>query len=85
MLVLPSGSSAGDFDKNEPMLLFPGSIEATTQKTTVWLNGKTYAWGKFSADELLAAVTTNGAAELRVVGVLKDGRYFSAAGTVTIK
>lgn len=85
MLVLPAGSSAADFDKDEPMLLFPGSIEASTQKTTVWLNGKTYAMGRFDADELLAAVTTNGATQLRVVGALKDGHYFSAAGTVTIK
>jgi hypothetical protein len=85
MLVLPTGRSAADFDKDEPMLLFPGSIEASTQKTTVWLNGKTYAMGRFDADELLAAVTTNGATQLRVVGALKDGRYFSATGTVTIK
>ncbi|MGE5293490.1 MAG: hypothetical protein ACM3VT_01545, partial [Solirubrobacterales bacterium] len=85
MIILPTGRSAADFDKDEPILLFPGSIEATTQKTTVWLNKRTYVTARFDAAKLLNVVTTSGAVELRVVGAFKDGRYFSAANTVTIK
>lgn len=85
LVLLPAGKRVGDFDMAQPMLLFPGGIEATTQTTLTWLNGNIYAMAKFDRGKLMAAVPTNGAVELRVVGALKDGRYFSGADTVTIR
>ena len=68
------------------MLLFPGGIEADdADDSFVWLNGKVYAMAKFDRARLMAAVPANGAVELRVVGALKDNRYFSGADTVKIK
>ena len=40
---------------------------------------------KFDRAKLMAAVPANGPVELRVVGGLKDNRYFSGADTVKIK
>jgi hypothetical protein len=85
MIMLPPGKRVTDFDLTQPMLLFPGGIEATTQTTMVWMNGAVYAIGRFDLARLLAAVTTNGDVELRVVGALKDNRYFSGADTIKIK
>jgi predicted outer membrane repeat protein len=85
LVVLPAGKRAADFDMAQPMLLFPGGIEATTQTFLVWLNGKVYTMAKFDRAKLMEAVPTNGTVELRVVGALKDGRYFSGADTVKIK
>jgi hypothetical protein len=85
MIMLPAGKRAADFDASQPMLLFPGGIPATTQTTMVWMNGAVYAIGRFDMAKLLAAVTTNGDVELRIVGALKDSRYFSGADTIKIK
>jgi hypothetical protein len=85
MILLPAGKRATDFDMSQPMLLFPGAIAATTQTTMVWMNGAVYAIGRFDMAKLLAAVTTDGDVELRVVGALKDDRYFSGADMVKIK
>ena len=85
MVKLPSGRRATDFDPTEPMLLFPGSVAATTQTTMVWMNGSVFAIARFDTAAVLAAVTANGDVELRIVGALRDDRYFSGADTIKIK
>lgn len=85
MLMLPSGRRATDFNLAEPMLLFPGAVAATKQTTMVWMNGAVYAIARFEMPQVLDALTTDGQVELRLVGALKDDRYFSGTDTVTIK
>ncbi len=85
LIALPAGKRTTDFDMEQPMLLFPGGIEAMTQTLVPWLNGKIYAMAKFDRARLMAAVPMNGSVELRIVGGLTDGRYFSGADTVKIK
>lgn len=85
MVKLPSGRRATDFDPTEPMLLFPGSVAATAQTTMVWMNGSVFAIARFDTAAVLAAVAANGDVELRIVGALRDDRYFSGADTIKIK
>jgi hypothetical protein len=76
LTVLPKGKYPGDF---------PGGIPASKQNAFVWLSGDSLAQGTFRLADVMAAVPTNGPAQIRIVGRLKDGRYFSAVDTVTIE
>lgn len=85
LAALPPGRQVADFDAAEPMLLFPGGIKSDAQTTVVWRNGKILVLGRFDRADIMAAVPQNGPVEMRLVGRLKDGRYFSGADTVRIK
>jgi hypothetical protein len=85
LTVLPKGKVPKDFDSTEPMRLFPGGIAAVKQNAFVWLSGDTLVQSTFKRADVMAAVPTNGRTELRVVGRLKDGQYFSAADSATIQ
>ena len=86
LTVLPKGKRPKDLDASEPMRLFPGGIPAVKQSAAfVWLTGDTLVQSTFKRADVMAAVPTNGRTELRVVGRLKDGRYFSAADFATIQ
>ncbi len=85
MLVMPRGKFAKDFDATEPLLLFPGGIPAVKQSTFMWLSGDAMVLGTFKRADVMAAVPANGRTELRAVGRLKDGRYFSAADYAMIE
>jgi hypothetical protein len=85
LAILPKGKLPKDFDAAEPMLLFPGGIRAVKQSAFVWLSGDTLVLGTFKRSDLMAAVPTNGRTELRVVGRLKNGQYFSATDYATIE
>ena len=85
IVMLPKGKRPSDVDRSEPMLLFPGSIKAVSQTAFVWFTGRTHVMARFNRAELMAAVPNNGPVELRLVGKLKDGQYFSGVDTVRIK
>jgi hypothetical protein len=85
LVILPEGMRPADVDRTEPSLLFPGGIKAESQSVFYWLNGRTLVLARFDKAKLMAAVPDNGTVELRVVGRLKNGRYFSGTDTVTIK
>jgi hypothetical protein len=84
MVAVPRGKGVA-FDSAEPMLLFPGGARAQTQSTLLWIDGRTYVVARFSAVELLTAVSQNGTIELRVVGRLKNGAYFGGTDTIKIR
>lgn len=85
LTVLPRGKSVKHFDASEPLRLFPGGIPAVGQSAFTWLTGETMVLGTFRRADIMAAIPTNGQVELRIVGRLKDGQYFSAADKVTIE
>lgn len=82
---IPDKKLKKDFDNDEPLLLFPGGVPAIRHTFFTWLSGDTFIFGTFPKDDFLAAVPQNGRVEVRVVGRLKNGRYFSGAETVKVK
>ncbi len=82
---IPDKKPKKDFDNDEPLLLFPGGVQAIRHTFFLWLSGDTFIFGTFPKDEFLAAVPQNGRVEVRVVGRLKNGRYFSGAEMVKVK
>jgi hypothetical protein len=84
-VVLPKGKRPSDFDSREPLLLFPGGLKARKQSAFLWLNGSTLVMAQFDRAALLKAVPTNGRVELRVVGRLRNGQFFSGTDTINIK
>ena len=67
------------------MLLFPGGIQAKNQKVFKWISGDVVITATFDEGEFLTAVPENGQIEVRAVGRLKSGQYFSATKTVTVQ
>jgi parallel beta-helix repeat protein len=81
---LPQGVTKDQIDSDQPLLLYPGGIEASHQ----WVIGRgrrVKVFVLFGKAELMNAVPDNGRAVLNVVGRLKTGRYFYGADTVWIK
>jgi len=84
---LPKDVTRDEVDSNEPLLLYPGGIEALNQY--VIQHGRGEARGKnifafFDKASLMDAVSNNGRVELQVVGRLKAGQYFYGTDTVRI-
>lgn len=84
LTVLPRGMQPKDFDQSEPLLLFPGRVKPVRQSVLKWLSGDTLVLGTFKAGDLAAVVPENGRVELRVVGRLANGQFFSGTDFVTI-
>jgi hypothetical protein len=85
VLSLPSGKQPADFDQSEPVLFIPGNLKAKTQAAQIWMNGTPLVIATFDKASVLAAIPKNGSTEVRVVGRLKSGMYFSGTQTLTIK
>ncbi len=85
MIRIPERKRQSDVDSSQRLRLYPGGIEATKQTYFPWLSGDTFIICSFDKAKLLKAVPRNGAVALRVVGRLKDGRYFSAEEDTTIR
>ena len=84
---LPEPVIGEDIDMSEPLVLYPGGIEADEQKL---LPDKTAddsvrIRAVFDRAELLAVTPDNGDVEVIVVGRFISGLYFYGTGTVTIK
>ncbi len=86
LMFLPAGIAKNQIDPNEPILLYPGGIEAV--RTELMQNNirdvpHTMIFARFDKDELMSAVG-NGRVNLRVVGRLKTGQYFYGDDSVTV-
>jgi len=87
MVRLPEGVTRDQIDSNEPLLLYPGGIEALNQYVIQHRRGEaqgTNIFAFFDKTSLMGAVSENGRVELQVVGRLKAGRYFYGTDTVEI-
>jgi len=85
---LPEGITKEQIDSNEPILLYPGEIEAVNQY--VIEHGRTghkrtSVLAFFKKAELMDAVADNGQVEVEAVGSLTSGRYFYGSDTVLIQ
>lgn len=88
ILRLPKGITQDQIDTREPILLYPGQIEADWTWIRRDFDNKCRPWGttifaSFDKDELMDAVNDNGQVEVAVVGQLQTGQYFF--GTDDIK
>jgi hypothetical protein len=84
VIELPNGIGKEDIDSNERFALYCSddlSHPMFSQQAN-WENGRIMA--SFAKDELVATISTNGNAELTVVGKLKSGQYFYGADTIKI-
>jgi hypothetical protein len=81
---LPAGITKKDVDNNRKLIL-SGELNATAQTVITWSGKKTIIVASFDRKKLLRAVPEKGLVELDVVGQLKNGQYFWASTTVTIK
>jgi len=73
---------------DEPILLWPGEIEAVNQYVIEHGpadNKRTSVLAFFGKAELMDAVVDNGEVEVEAVGSLTSGRYFYGSDTVLIK
>jgi hypothetical protein len=87
---MPGGIMKKDIS-NEPLILYPGEIEASRQ----WIVSIPYGFGRnkkwlteifafFDKDAVVDAIPINGWVELKVAGELTCGRYFYGSDTVII-
>jgi hypothetical protein len=88
-LRLPRSITRGKIDSNEPILLYPGQIEADKIWISMGFDFKCRGWSttilaSFDRDELMDAVPNNGQVELVVVGQLKTGQYFFGTDSVKV-
>ncbi len=88
-LRLPRGITKDQIASNEPILLYPGQIEADWTWISRDFDYKCRAWNttilaSFDKDELMAAIPNNGQVELVVVGQLKTGQYFFGTDNIRV-
>ncbi|MHC4462824.1 MAG: choice-of-anchor D domain-containing protein [Planctomycetota bacterium] len=84
---LPEDVTRDEVDSNEPLLLYPGGIEALNQYVIQHRRGEAGGmniFAFFNKASLMDAVGDDGGVELQVVGRLKVGRYFYGTDTVRI-
>jgi hypothetical protein len=89
MMRLPKGITKDQIDTNEPILLYPGEIEADWTWISKDFDNKCRAWSttifaSFDKDELMNAIDDNGQVELAVVGRLKTGQYFFGTDDIRV-
>jgi hypothetical protein len=86
-LRLPEGLTRDYVDSDQPLLLYPGGIEATIQHVFEYGRpGAKHAsiFAFFDKAEVMDAVPDNGRVELQVVGQLKTSQCFYGTDTVRI-
>ena len=85
---LPVGITKDQIDNDQPLMLYPGGIEAMPQyifQSRRQRNRSTSILAFFDKAELIDAVGENGSVELQVVGQFVDpGQYFYGNDTVVI-
>jgi hypothetical protein len=89
MIRLPKGITKNQIDSNEPLLLYPGQIEADWKWISRYFDYKCRAWNttifaSFDKDELMDAIPNNGQVELVVIGQLTTGQYFFGTDNVKV-
>ena len=86
-LSLPAEVTGDDIDKNVPLTLYPGDIEASRQfifESDRYGNTHAFILAFFNKRDLMNAVPEDGPVQLEVVGQLNTGRYFFGQRTVRI-
>jgi len=84
---LPEGITKRQIDTDQPLLLYPGGVEANHQYT---FQSRRHGAQQmsilafFDKSELMEAVPDSGQVELQVVGQLKTGQYFYGTNTIRI-
>jgi len=84
---LPEGITKDQVALDEPLMLYPGGIEATCQTAIQWHRRgilRTSIIAFFNKSELMDAVPDDGSVELFVIGQLNNGQYFYGSDTVRI-
>jgi len=87
MLRLPKGITDDQLDMNQPLMLYPGGIEAIYQFTCEYSGRiaiRTSVFACFDKNELMDAVPDDGPVELTVAGSLGTGQNFYGSDTMTI-
>lgn len=85
ILHMPDYITEDQIDTNEPLLLYPGEIEADSIR--VLTNPRTQSviiCAAFDKDELLDDINDSGQIELMAVGRLITGQYFFGTGNITV-
>jgi hypothetical protein len=86
MMRLPKGVTKDQIDTDQPILLYPGEIEATSLLINLGgrINQGTTILASFDKNALIDAIDSNGLVELVVVGQLKTGQYFYGTDDVRV-
>jgi hypothetical protein len=79
----PDGITRAQVDGDEPLLLYPGGIQAMRQRTAGSFDKQVSILAFFDKDDF-SGVVHNGPAELTVVGRLRSGQLFYGRDTVKI-
>ena len=87
VLRMPEGVTKAQVDCNEPLLIYPGEIEARRQRVVEYIDeGRvhTTVFAMFDIADLIDALPANGRAELEVVGQLTTSQYFYGEDSIRI-
>lgn len=87
MVRLPEGVTKAQIDLDQPLLLYPGEIEATRQYAIQWggrWRPRTTIFSYYDKSELMDAIPDDGYVELEVVGKLNTGQWFYGSDSVRI-
>jgi len=82
IVCLPEGITKDQINGEQPLLLYPGGIQATGQHVTQSQRVGIFAW--FDKAELMETVPDDGEVQLQVVSQLDSGQYFYGTDTVRI-
>jgi phytoene dehydrogenase-like protein len=86
-MVRLAGISKDQVDGETPLMLYPGGIEALSQRASECGRGgmhSTMILASFDKSDLMDAAAENGSVGLTAVGRLKTGQYFCGADTIWI-
>jgi len=86
-MVRLAGVSRDQVDAETPLMLYPGGIEALSQRASECGRGGTRGTmilASFDKSDLMDATTENGRVGLTAVGRLKSGQYFCGTDTIWI-
>jgi hypothetical protein len=84
---LPEGITRGQIEESQPLMLYPGNIEATYQRSIQWRRRggvRTTIFAYFDKRALMGAVPQDGRVELQVEGELTTNKYFYGKDTVRV-
>ncbi|MFH1371724.1 MAG: right-handed parallel beta-helix repeat-containing protein [Planctomycetota bacterium] len=82
-LCLPEGITRNQIDRDTPLVLYPGNIEAIRQFVFQNRNGASI-FAFFDKADLLAAIPENGRTDLEVTGRLTTGQIFYGTDSIRI-
>jgi hypothetical protein len=86
-VLLPRGITEDQVDAEQPLVLYPGQVQAVRQYVIelrlLWRK-RTNIFAFFDKDELMDAIADNGRVRLQVLGTLVSGRQFGGTDTVWI-